>query len=169
MFRYDLLHNALKSRGISLSKLAELSGTAESTLKNLIYGRVEDPRISTIIPPFRALGLSIDEACGLKPEHRDQPSIAKAGEYLARLEDQQRTIMEQRAQIATLTATLAARDESLQRIRTRQTQTESELSDERRRARRMYSALVIALIVLFIIYIWDVRNPQSGLTAFFNQ
>lgn len=125
MFRYDLLHNALKSRGISLSKLSELSGTAESTLKNLIYGRVEDPRISTI--------------------------------------------MEQRAQIATLTATLAARDESLQRIRTRQTQTESELSDERRRARRMQSALAIALIVLFIIYIWDVRNPQSGLTAFFNQ
>lgn len=170
MFRYDLLHDALKARGISLSKLSELSGIAESTLKNLIYGKVDDPRISTLIPLFRTLGLSIDEVCGLKPE-RGARCSAESAEYRAQMEQQQRILTEQSAQIAALSATLAARDESITHLKERLTHTTAELSAERVRTRRIQGiliALALAFAALFATYIWDVRNLHSGLTAFFN-
>lgn len=54
--------NALKERnGFTIELWAEKSGCSVSTLKNLLSGRTEDPRLSTVAPITYAGNGSIDE------------------------------------------------------------------------------------------------------------
>ena len=59
--------STLKTKtGLTYEAIAERSNRSESTVKNLCLGKVEDPRIDTIIPIIYALGGSFDEM--LNPE-----------------------------------------------------------------------------------------------------
>lgn len=50
-----------RKRGLTYEALAEESGRALSTVKNLCLGNSEDPRIDTVAPVIYALGGSMDE------------------------------------------------------------------------------------------------------------
>ena len=125
IFKYEVINEAMKIQGITFPTLAKLCGTPESTLKKLARGESEDPRLSSIQPSFKVLGLSIDRACGLAPE-RDMEkeaaahnvSMAKAlQERLAMQDDRinglRDIITEQKAEIAAKTATIDAMDRSI--------------------------------------------------------
>lgn len=124
-FKHEVIAEAMKIQGMSFPTLAKLSGTPESTLKKLARGESEDPRLSSIHPSFRVLGLSIDRACGLAPE-RDMEkeaaahnvSMAKAlQERLAMQDDKiselRDIISEQKAEIAAKSAIIEAKDKSI--------------------------------------------------------
>ena len=116
-FRYEVIAEAMKIQGMSFPALAKLSGTPESTLKKLARGESEDPRLSSVQPAFKVLGLSIDRACGLAPERDMEKEAAQHNvsmatalqERLAMQEDKvsalKDTIAEQKAEIASLKAT----------------------------------------------------------------
>ena len=109
----------MKIQGMSFPALAKLSGTPESTLKKLARGESEDPRLSSVQPAFKVLGLSIDRACGLAPERDMEKEAAQHNvsmatalqERLVMQEDKvsalKDTIAEQKAEIASLKATAA--------------------------------------------------------------
>jgi transcriptional regulator with XRE-family HTH domain len=53
---------SLKAKtGLSFEAIAEKSKRSESTVKNLCYGKSEDPRLDTIAPVIYAMGGSVDE------------------------------------------------------------------------------------------------------------
>lgn len=118
-FRYEVIAEAMKIQGMSFPALAKLSGTPESTLKKLARGESEDPRLSSVQPAFKVLGLSIDRACGLAPERDMEKEAAQHNvsmatalqERLVMQEDKvsalKDTIAEQKAEIASLKATAA--------------------------------------------------------------
>ena len=175
-FRFEVLREAMKIQGVTFAKLSALCGSPESTLKKLSSGDVEDPRISTILPPFRVLGLSIDRACGLAPE-RDMRKEAAEHEVSmvtalqerlamqdAKLSEHRHTIMEQGAKIAAQQATLEANAASISRL-------EADLKAERagnKRLQMVLVGLIVLVIALAAVYIWDVNNLHKGLTALFN-
>lgn len=73
--------------------------------------------------------------------------------------------------MAAQAATLEAKNENITRYQQRIQALEGELAAARRRNDRLVTAIVfmtMAFITLAIVYIWDVRNLHSGLTAFFN-
>ena len=124
-FKYEVISEAMKIQGISFPTLSKLCGTPESTLKKLARGESEDPRISSLHPPFRVLGLSIDRACGLAPERDMQKEAASHNvtmaaalqERLAMQDDKisslRDVIAEQKAEIAAKSATIEAMDKSI--------------------------------------------------------
>ena len=59
MIRQKLLE-IMEYRDMSQSDLAELSGLSIDTIKNLVYGRVVDPKLSTLLPLCDALNCSLD-------------------------------------------------------------------------------------------------------------
>ena len=183
-FRYEVIREAMKLQGLTLAKLSKLCGTPESTLKKLVSGDVEDPRLGTIFPPFNMLGLSIDRACGLAPE-RDMKKEAAEHEVSmvtaiqerlamqdAELSGHRHTIMEQNAKIASLQATLDARDSTIAGLDQQRARLENELASERKSSRRMMAwmiALILIVVALAALYIWDASNLHKGLTALLNQ
>ena len=50
-----------KETGLTHEIVAEKSGRSLSTVKNLYYGKTEDPRIDTVAPVLYVLGGSLDE------------------------------------------------------------------------------------------------------------
>ena len=53
---------ALKEKsGLTYEAIAEKSARSESTVKNLITGKTEDPRLDTVAPVIYAMGGSLDE------------------------------------------------------------------------------------------------------------
>lgn len=124
-FKFSVISEAMKIQKITVPMLEKLCGTPESTLKKLIRGESKDPRISTILPSFKVLGLSIDRACGLAPE-RDMEKEAAAHnvsmvtalqERIAmqdqKLDEQTEVIAKQREEIAAKVATIEARERSI--------------------------------------------------------
>lgn len=61
----DLVANYLnklkKKTGLTYEAIGEKCNRSESTVKNLCFGKVDDPRIDTIAPIVYALGGSMDE------------------------------------------------------------------------------------------------------------
>lgn len=54
----------LKIKGYSLQDLANKSGLPLDTVKNLYYGRIDNPKIETLIAIADALGISLDYLVG---------------------------------------------------------------------------------------------------------
>ena len=54
----------LKITGWSLQELANRSGLPFDTVKNLYYGRIENPKIETLIAVADAFGISLDYLVG---------------------------------------------------------------------------------------------------------
>lgn len=51
-------------RNMTISELSNASGLSIETVKNLVYGRVNDPRLSTLLPICDALNCSLDYLLG---------------------------------------------------------------------------------------------------------
>ena len=125
-FKHEVINEAMKIQHMTFSTLSNLCGTPESTLKKLASGQSEDPRLSSIVPPFKVLGLSIDRACGLAPERDMQKEAAAHNvsmvsalqERLAmqdqKLDDKREAIAQHRAEIAAQAATIESLEKRLQ-------------------------------------------------------
>lgn len=125
VFKYEVITEAMKIQGMSFPTLAKLCGTPESTLKKLARGESEDPRLSSIHPSFKVLGLSIDRACGLAPERDMEKEAATHNVTMAKalqerltmqddkISDLRDIIAEQKAEIAAKCATIEAKNASI--------------------------------------------------------
>ena len=57
----EYLNYLRQKSGLTFEAVAEKAKSSESTVKNLCYGKTEDPRISTVAPIIYAMGGSLDE------------------------------------------------------------------------------------------------------------
>lgn len=57
----EYLNTLRQKTGLTFEAVAEKAKSSESTVKNLCYGKTEDPRISTVAPIIYAMGGSLDE------------------------------------------------------------------------------------------------------------
>lgn len=177
-FRYEVITEAMKLMKLSFPALSKLCGTPESTLKKLARGEIEEPRLGTLVPAFKVLGLSIDRACGLAPE-RDiaaEPalhdvSMAKAlqeriGIQDAQLNDCHTTITDQAAQISALKTETAALTRSVAHRDDIISEKNREITEMRTDCRRLRVALIVAVIafMLFCCFLlWEALHPDQGL------
>ena len=60
-FVSNYLTRLKEKSGLTYEAIAEKSQRSESTVKNLITGKTEDPRLDTVAPVIYAMGGSIDE------------------------------------------------------------------------------------------------------------
>lgn len=58
------LKRILNEKGMTIQQLAELSDVSVETMKNIYYGRVKDPKISTVTAMAKALNCSIHYLLG---------------------------------------------------------------------------------------------------------
>ena len=58
------LFTLLEITGWNLTELSKRSDVAFDTIKNLYYGRIENPRIETLIAIAEAFGISLDYLVG---------------------------------------------------------------------------------------------------------
>lgn len=74
----DKILEMMSLRDMTIQQLSVYSGLSIDTIKNLIYGRVTDPKLSTIIPLCKALNCSMDYILGHEhialQQMRDFPS-----------------------------------------------------------------------------------------------
>ena len=57
----EYLNTLRQKTGLTFEAVAEKAKCSESTVKNLCYGKTEDPRIGTVAPIIYAMGGSLDE------------------------------------------------------------------------------------------------------------
>ena len=57
----EYLNTLRQKTGLTFEAVAEKAKSSEATVKNLCYGKTEDPRISTVAPIIYAMGGSLDE------------------------------------------------------------------------------------------------------------
>lgn len=141
LLRCELLRQAMTNMGLTYPMLAKISMIPESTLRKLMHGTTTDPRISTLYPVARALDTSFDDLLGTPRNSAQGDTEAMR----AHIEDQQETIDH-------LRTTLSKREKDLRRTRRFGTALAV-----------LASAVIVSLAVVYII--WDVRNPDHGITA----
>lgn len=151
----------MEQHGFTNQSMADASGVPVGTVSGIRSGKIRSPGYDAICAMLSAMGESssaLTEA-EVVPEAEPPPN-------------EHQTIMRQAVQIASLSATLDAHNESAERYAGRCAKLEAELARERRKNARLQNALVIMLgviIILMAVYIWDVSNLHSGMTAFFNK
>lgn len=75
--------NKLKNEtGLTIEAIARKSGRSESSVKNLLYANVDDPRLDTVTPVVYALNGSIDEMLnpGKSKDELKEVSVAQLRE-----------------------------------------------------------------------------------------
>lgn len=149
----------MEKHALTNQSMANLSGIPIGTISGIRSGKIQNPSFENVCAMLRAMGESADALIdGAQVGENPAPCI-------------QDKIIQQTATVAAQAATLEARNESISHYRQRIAHLETELQAERKRVRRMQIALeclVVLIIALGAVYIWDVRNLHSGLTAFFN-
>lgn len=149
----------MEKHSLTNQALADLSGVPIGSISGIRSGKVSNPGFETICALLHAMGESADALFNSDPAQAvPQPSA-------------QEKMLQQTATVAAQAATLKAQDASISHYRDRIVVLESKLETERRRTVRLQTALValvVAIVALGAIYIWDVRNLHSGLTAYFN-
>lgn len=151
----------MEQHGFTNQSMADASGVPVGTVSGIRSGKIRSPGYDAICAMLSAMGESASALTEAEvvPEAEPPPN-------------EHQTIMRQAVQIASLSATLDAHDESAERYAGRCAKLEAELTRERRKNARLQNALVIMLgviIILMAVYIWDVSNLHSGMTAFFNK
>lgn len=159
----------MEKHGYTNQSLADASGVPIGTISGIRSGKIRSPSYSAICAMLTAMGEPVsalsDSADSVADGAEDVP-LPDNG-----FTEQQQTIMEKSCQIATLSAKLDALDESAERNADRYSKLEAQLQAERKRNIRLQYAFIIVcvlIVVLAAMYIWDVNNLHSGLTAYFN-
>ena len=145
-----------KKRGLSYEALAEESGRAVSTVKNLCLGNSEDPRIDTVAPVVYALGGSMDEMLnpGKTKEDLQEVSISALKESY---EFQVKSIKE-------------TNEEHIHNIRTHYEQHHHDLRENYERIISILKtvclilgiSLCICFVILITLLIAEIMNPHMG-------
>lgn len=151
----------MEQHGFTNQSMADASGVPVGTVSGIRSGKIRSPGYDAICAMLSAMG----ESASALTEAEVAPEVEPPP-------NEHQTIMRQAVQIASLSATLDAHNESAERYAGRCAKLEAELARERRKNARLQNALVIMLgviIILMAVYIWDVSNLHSGMTAFFNK
>ena len=78
--------------GLTIEAVAEKSGRSESTVKNLLSGKTEDPRLDTVAPVIYAMAGSIDEMYTGKKDVAKEYSLSSIKEmYEFQLSEHRKT------------------------------------------------------------------------------
>lgn len=160
----------MEKHGYTNQSLADVSGVPIGTISGIRSGKIRSPSYSAICAMLSAMG----EPVNALSDSVDSDADGAEGVPLPDngFTEQQQMIMDQNSRIASLSATLDARDESAGRNADRYAKLEAQLQVERNKNTRLQYALIIVcvlIVALAAVYIWDVRNLHSGLTAYFNQ
>lgn len=166
---YIRLGQLMEKHGYTNQSLADASGVPIGTISGIRSGNVRNPGYSAICAMLTAMGEPVSALSG------SADSVADDAEDVSLPDngftEQQQTIMEKSCQIATLSAKLDARDEIAEHNADRYAKLEAQLQTERKRNIRLQYAFIIVcvlIVVLAAMYILDVNNLHSGLTAYFN-
>lgn len=179
-FRYQVIKEAMDLQNISYPDLERLSGSPVSTLKKLCTGKIEDPKLSTLLAPFRVLGLSIDRACGLAPERdmRKEPAFHDT----SMLNAMQERISMQADKITDLSTKLSAEREKAKGFERMVVEKDKHIEDFRNRSierqatidrmakhgtimRYVLAGIVIVLLAGMAYFIWELVNFDKGATG----
>lgn len=158
---YLKIGKLMEKHGFTNQGLADASGVPVGTISGIRSGNIRSPGYDAICAMLSAMG----ESASALTDAEDGPEAELPP-------NEHQTIMRQAVQIASLSATLDAHDESTERYAGRCAKLEAELKHERRKNARLQNALVIMLVVIVVlmaVYIWDVSNLHSGMTAFFDK
>lgn len=143
---------------VTNQQLADMTGIPIGTISGIMSGQVHSPSYANVCAILTALGEDIEQFNA----GEDSPAAEHSAHAQA---------LQQAATVAAQAAMLEARDESIEHYKDRVSALDTELQLERKRVERLQTvlvALIVAIIALAAIYIWDVRNLHSGLTAYFN-
>lgn len=141
--------------------MADATGIPIGTISGIRSGKIQNPSFESVCAILEAMDESPESLYG------DGAATSTPPEASA-----QEKMMEQASTVAAQAATLEARNESIADCKDRIAALEAELQCERKRTARaqiIMTVLIVAIIMLAAVYIWDVRNLHSGLTAYFNE
>ena len=160
--------NKLKNEtGLTIEAIARKSGRSESSVKNLLYANVDDPRLDTVTPVVYALNGSIDEMLnpGKSKDELKEVSVIQLREMYE-------------TQIATIKDT---NEKHVKNIRTHyeehhsdlKTNYEMRLADKRElieslKKECLHSRILawVCVIILVSILVAEVMNPELGWIQF---
>ena len=74
-----------EKNGFTIEVWAEKSGGSVSTLKNLLSGKTEDPRLATVTPYIYAAGGSVDEM--LNPNFKKRETTPNCEKHIADIKE----------------------------------------------------------------------------------
>lgn len=150
----------MEQHGFTNQSMSDATGIPIGTISGIRSGKIQNPSFESVCAILEAMGESPESLYG------DGAATSTPPEVSAR-----KKMMEQASTVAAQAATLEAKNESIADYKERIAGLEAELQCERKRAARaqiIMTALIIAIIMLAAVYIWDVRNLHTGLTAYFN-
>ncbi len=72
---YLRINQLLEDNGITWQQLAEKAGIPEETVRNIYYGKVKDPKASTMLALSRALKISVNRIMGERLYAEDEETL----------------------------------------------------------------------------------------------
>ena len=149
----------MEKHGFTNQSLADASGVPIGTISGIRSGKIRSPSYSAICAMLSAMGEPVDALSD------STDSITDSAEDMPLPDngftEQQQMIMEQNSLIASLSATLNARNESAKRNADRYAKLEAQLQTEHSKNTHLQYALIIVcmlIVALAAVYIWGVRN-----------
>ncbi|MBP3411378.1 MAG: hypothetical protein J6M10_10335 [Clostridia bacterium] len=155
-------------KGWNSASLAAYSGLSEPTLKKLKQGQIADPRGSTFLILFKKFGVRPrdvlngipENVCSVECVNQSRMQLKAATQKIEELE-------------AARLGDKAAYEKQLSDRQGRESRTDGIIDDLRRDLKQLrryntwlIGALVFIISVLLVIYIvWEIRNPDQGLTG----
>lgn len=137
--------NALKNKGnFTYEAIAKLSGIPESTVKNIMTGKTEDPRFETLSKMVYAMGGSMDEVNSRKKgEDVEMNAVMLIKEvYEARL--------------------VAAKEHSQERIKDIKESNEKHVETLKTNNKRLWITVMVLAAFMFGLIIFDVIFGDIG-------
>lgn len=169
VIHWEYLKEIMKVRGWTYSRLESECGTPKSTLQKLFNGESEDPRISSLYAPAKALGASIDRMLDLAPprdfaaENRaydatlmqtmqDRVNLQqnKLDEYSATISELKSELSAARAHVNGLESAIADKNAAISDYK-------STISENKIYTNRIRTALIVSVVVLVgvcIVFVW---------------
>ena len=149
----------MEKHGFTNQSLADASSVPIGTISGIRSGKIRSPSYSTICAMLSAMGEPVNALSDLTDSITDSAEDMPLPDN--GFTEHQQMIMEQNSLIASLSATLNARNESAKRNADRYAKLETQLQTERSKNTRLQYALIIVcmlIIALAVVYIWGVRN-----------
>ena len=138
--------NSLKDKtGLTYKAIAEKAQKSESTVKNLFFANVDDPRLDTVAPTVYAMDGSIDEMLNPNKKKEDSSTTALIESYEQQIAFMAKTQEEQKGHYETR---LADKDAHIK-----------DLKKTNHIKNVIITLFVIGVVVLFTM---ELLHPQHG-------
>lgn len=167
----DLVANYLnelkKKTGLTYEAIAKKSKRSESSVKNLLYANVDDPRMDTVAPIVYALGGSIDEM--LNPQKSKDELKETSVVQLREMYEVQIATMKETSEvhISNIRAHYEQHHEDLKENYENRLADKSEIIKNLERECRHAKILSwVCVLILVSILVAEVMNPELGWIKF---